>query len=58
MKDFYQYNRSHAKMLFLAMVVISIVGVLTSCSTARHASCPQAYGYKNYNDNSKFFDHY
>lgn len=58
MKDFHQYNRSHAKMLFTAMVVISIVGVLSSCSTARHTSCPQAYGNEYYHNNSKFFQHY
>jgi hypothetical protein len=58
MKDFHHSKRQHAKMLFIAMVAISIIGLLSSCSTARHTSCPQAYGYKNYNNNSKFFQHY
>jgi hypothetical protein len=58
MKDFHHYNRQHAKMLFIAMVAISIIGALSSCTTARSTTCPHAYDHRYYNNNSKFFQHY
>lgn len=55
-EDRNRQTRKKVAILLTALVLMAILGAMSSCATSRKA-CPQAYGYKNYTYDKPFINH-